>query len=135
MKKKSFNILYLSCGVIAIIIILGKYKCPFQHVIGISCPMCGLTRAIYNALLFNFKESFYYHLLWPLIISGIILYILYKYKMIHINEKIVFFLLEVFAIINVIYYFYRLFSGSNIVYIDFSQSLLYKIFHFIINIY
>ena len=134
MQKKSFNIGYLLFFIMGIFIALGLYRCPIKYIFGMSCPICGLTRALACALKLNFKGAFHYYLFWPLIIIGLVLHILYEYKKININKKLMFGFLYSFCAINLVYYFYRFFSGSSIVYFDFSESLLYRIYKAIFHV-
>ena len=134
MKKKTFNIIIMFI-IIFILVILGIYKCPFKYIFGISCPFCGITRAFLSAFSLDFKASFHYYFFWPLVLIMVIIHILYEFKVIKINKKIMYFFLYLFAIINLIYYFCRLFSGSDIVYFDFTESLIYRIYEFIIKIF
>ena len=53
------------------------YSCPFKYLTGLDCPGCGLTRAFFSALRFDFKAAFNYHPLFPII--GIeLLYLLFR---------------------------------------------------------
>lgn len=35
--------------------------CPIKHMLGISCPGCGMSRAWFHALTFRFAEAMGYH--------------------------------------------------------------------------
>ena len=51
-----------------------KIPCVFKSMLGISCPGCGMTRAIHEILHFNFFQSIKYNILaLPLVVLGIIL--------------------------------------------------------------
>lgn len=117
--------------IFSFMIFFNIYKCPFKYIFGMSCPICGLTRAFYYALQLNFKLSFHYHLFWPVILIGIIIHVLYELQIIKSNKKQMFIVLYIFAISNLIYFLYRFISGSEIVYFNFSESLLYRVFVFI----
>lgn len=50
-----------------------KIPCVFKSTLGISCPSCGMTRAIHEILHFNFLQAIKYNILAvPLVILGII---------------------------------------------------------------
>ncbi len=119
--------------VLFVLIILGIYQCPLKYVFGLSCPFCGITRAIFYAIHLNFDKAFYYHLFWPIVIIGIFIHVLYEFRVITKYKKFMFVLLYVFVIINFIYYVYRLSSGSKIVYFDFHESLIYNVYDYIIR--
>ena len=113
--------------VLTLLIFLGIYQCPLKFLFGLSCPFCGITRAIYYALQLNFKKAFYYHLFWPIVLIGIIIHVLYEFKLITKYKKTMMIFLYIFVFINFFYYIYRFTNGSNIVYFDFHESLIYKI--------
>lgn len=127
MKKKEFTFIFLSIFALILLIIFGIYKCPIKYIFGLSCPICGLTRAFLSAFSLNFSMAFHYHLFWPIILLGLIIWALYKLKIIKLSKKTINISLCAFSIINLIYYFYRLFNGSEIVYFNFSESLIYKL--------
>ena len=56
-------------------------SCPFEIILGVPCPSCGITRATLEALKFNFVKAFYYHPLFFLapIVLIILTYSDYKY--------------------------------------------------------
>ena len=51
-------------GVLAALMLLDIYRCPFKAVTGIPCPGCGMTRAVLSACKGDFRGAFYYHPLW-----------------------------------------------------------------------
>ena len=79
--KTNFNrvvnilILLIVFTLFVIIFILNtKIPCVFKSMLGISCPGCGMTRAIHEILHFNFFQSIKYNILaLPLVVLGIIL--------------------------------------------------------------
>ena len=131
MCKKKTSIIIISLTIIILLSILEIYHCPIKSISGLSCPTCGITRAIISAVQFDLSTAFYYHLFWPVVPIGFIGYALYAFKIITINKKILLMNAYIICISNLIYYFYRLFSGSNIVYFDFAESLIYKIINII----
>lgn len=40
------------------------FRCPLKHLFGLSCPGCGMTRAIVAAFRLDYAAAFYYHPLW-----------------------------------------------------------------------
>lgn len=58
---------------VIIFILDTKIPCVFKSMLGISCPGCGMTRAIHEILHFNFFQSIKYNILaLPLVVLGII---------------------------------------------------------------
>ena len=62
--------------IVAWLLIIGAYgllfalgiTCPIRHLLGISCPGCGMTRACVSALQLDFSAAFNYHPLWVLLL-------------------------------------------------------------------
>ena len=131
-KKKSLILVIIILLIILLLSIFKIYHCPIKYIFGLSCPTCGLTRALISAFQLKFIDAFYYHLFWPFAIICLFLYILYYFRII-VNKKKMMNFFYIICFLNTIYYFYRLFNGSNIVYFNFNESLLYKIFKFIVN--
>lgn len=55
--------------------------CPFEIILGVPCPSCGITRAMVHAIKFDFPKAFYFHPLFftiPLILI-VLIYGEYKY--------------------------------------------------------
>ena len=129
--KKRYIYSIIFAVILIILIILGIYQCPLKYIFGLSCPFCGMTRAISYAIHFNFKMAFYCHLFWPIVIIGIIIHILYEFNILKKYKKIMMILLYIFVILNFFYYIYRFSNGSDIVYFNFKESLLYRIIHLI----
>ena len=51
-------------------------NCPIKFMTGISCPGCGMTRAVLSAATFHFKRAFAFHPLWVLmpVWAGVLLF-------------------------------------------------------------
>ncbi len=62
--------------------------CPIKYVSGISCPGCGMSRACFSALRFDFRAAFAYHPLWilllPFAITAILLCVKKKRRALHV---------------------------------------------------
>lgn len=56
------------------------FRCPIKLFTGISCPGCGMTRAIRAALRLNFAAAFHYHPLWALVPVFCVLYWILRRK-------------------------------------------------------
>lgn len=128
MKNKKTTILVFSLIFFFLLLsVFGIKNCIIRFVFGLCCPACGITRAIINALQFNFSKSFYYHLFWPVVVMGFMVYILIEFKILKISKKKLLSYAYIITFLNLIYYFYRLFGKSSVVYFDFTESLIYKI--------
>ena len=128
MDKKNTRILaFVILSFLILLSVFEIYSCPIKTIFGISCPTCGITRAIISAIQLDFSKAFYYHLFWPVAVLVFILYLLYEFKVMRLNKKALLLIAYIICILNLIYYLYRLFNGSDIVYYNFTDSLIYKI--------
>lgn len=123
-KKYSDKII----GVVVVCIVLVSYifiGCPIKRVTGVSCMGCGMTRAFWSLATLHFKESFYYHPLWPLVLAWIPIFI-FRDK---INKK----LFKVFVGITIaafiVVWILRMMDGHNhIVVFQPSKSIIGRLF-------
>ena len=46
MKNKRYIFAFILTAVFIVLFITGLYECPFKYFLGLSCPFCGVTRAI-----------------------------------------------------------------------------------------
>ncbi len=85
--------------------------CPIRFMTGISCPGCGMTRALFAAATFHFRKAFAYHPLWFMVpIWGVIMW-----KRSKIDEKIYRFFGIITVILFALVYFLRLFDKNDII--------------------
>lgn len=117
MKKKILTLLLMA------VLIYFMYECPLRFVFGLPCPGCGMSRAFISLITLDFKDAFFYHPLFPLVIIIAVVYLLIHFGKIKIttSQKNIF-LYTVFAIFFATY-FIRLFGNSPIVKPDFDNSL------------
>ena len=122
-------VLYLLC---LLLILLLLYKCPFKFFLGIPCFGCGMTRALLSCLKFDCVAAFSYHPLFGFIIIAAIIWSLNYFEIRLLSPKMTKILGYASCVLFVITYLIRLYLGSNIVYIDFKEGLVYKVIqHFI----
>ena len=103
------------------------YHCPFDYLLGISCPGCGMTRALFSVLLLRFSQAFYYHPGIYLIIPGFLLWCLDYFKLLSLKKRTKKVLLSIGITALILIYFIRLFSGSDIVRVDIKSGLIYRL--------
>lgn len=113
-------ILYLL--IFAVLILFYKsVGCPFRVFLGISCPGCGMSRALEAVLKLDFSLAFQMHPLIFFMPAALAVFLLRK----KIPPKVYEGLLIAAAVVMFTVYFIRLFSDSEIVYIDFKKGLIY----------
>ena len=133
MKNKRYLYACLLTVFFIVLFVTGIYECPIKLFLGLSCPFCGVTRAIECLFKLDFVGAFHCHLFWPAILIGIVLHILYEFNVLKKYKKPLMIMLYIFVGINFIYYIYRFASGSDIVYFNFYESLTYKLFKLFIK--
>ena len=79
--------------------------CPIKRFLGVPCPTCGVSRALFALLRLNFTEYVTYNVMAPFLIAALILLVnieLFKKK------RTVYAVAYVILILNSIYYVVRL---------------------------
>ena len=106
--------------------------CPIRFLTGISCPGCGMTRALLSALRMDFQAAFYYHPLWVLLVPwGLTAWWLIRKK-----KKSVFNLfLSVSVAVMLGVYLYRLAIGSEIVAFSPDEGAIAKLIKFVNSLF
>ena len=106
-KTPGIKVGLMAALLIGCILFYGLVGCPFRFVTDIPCPACGSTRAIVS--LFRLDISGYFHyqpMAVPLAVSAVVLLFCNRRR----KMQSVVFAISV-AILNFIFYLYRLFSG------------------------
>ncbi len=116
--------------VVALLILLDIYKCPLDYILGIPCPMCGMTRAVVSAASGNFTAAFHYHPMWIAIILCVLFIVLYELNVIKIPKKVFNIICIISGVLLVLCYIVRLILHSDIVMPHFETSLIYRIFSY-----
>ncbi len=127
MKEKTPFYKIILYSLIVVLVLLLLYKCPFKFILGIPCPGCGMTRALLSCLKLDFVSAFYYHPLFGIVIISAIIWVLDHFGIIHITGKTKNILISLISIIFIIIYLLRLLYGSDIIYIDLKEGLVYKV--------
>ena len=132
MKKHNIMQKCFSLFLLAVCLLI-FYECPFLYLLGIPCPGCGMTRALFSVLLLRFGRAFYYHPGIFLIIPGFLLWCADYFKLICLKQKTKKVLLTLGIAALFVIYFIRLFTGSDIVHIDIKSGLIYRILNYLPN--
>ena len=130
-KQKLRNVIIATVVLITVaaLLLLDIYKCPLDYIVGLPCPMCGMTRAFLAALSGDFAGAFYYHPLWIIIIIGVVFIFLYEIRVIRVPKNAFTVICIILGILLVLCYVYRLIIHSDIVTPHFETSVIYRVFH------
>ncbi len=84
--KELKNSLLLTVFYIVVLLIFWYFEIPclFKQFFGISCPGCGMSRAVLSAIKFDFASAFSYH---PMVWSLPILYLFFLFNGKVFNKK------------------------------------------------
>lgn len=133
MKKmiKDLSIFIFVILIYYLILLILDMTCPIKDLLGISCPGCGMSRALFNAIQFKFEKAFYYHPLWIVLPICVIILMISHYK----NKKKIFYTCMIsFSILLIIVYIYRMFNSDNyVVFFKPKEGLIYRIIEKIIK--
>lgn len=102
----------VAIGVLAALLLLDIYKCPFKAITGIPCPGCGMTRAVLHACKGDFREAFRYHPLWIVAVPLVIVEILNEMGIIKIPRKLNNVILVIAGVLLLVVYIIRLCTGT-----------------------
>jgi len=103
-KKDIYNVLgaVIAVTVLYLIFHITGIGCPIHFLTGISCPGCGMTRAVFALLRLRFTEAFYYHPLVYALPLAVIVYILRKRIPKNAYRALIFTFIALFIIIYAI---------------------------------
>lgn len=122
----------LIVGLLYSVMFLLGITCPIKWLFGISCPGCGMSRALMNAVLFNFDTAFSFHPLWILLLpSTIALALLYIKKC----KRCFNILLSILFAVMIFVYALRMFSDSSIVVFEPENSIFARIIEHFISLF
>lgn len=101
--------------------------CPFRFLFGISCPGCGMTRAIISIFKLDFISALYYNAFVFVLPFPVIAFLMQS----KIGIKHFYTITFAFTIGLFIYYLWRISTPNEIVYIRIYQGSVYKIKEFL----
>ena len=58
LNKRELKIIFIVVSIILVIMITGIYRCPFEYILGIPCPTCGISRAIISLFHLDYQNNF-----------------------------------------------------------------------------
>ena len=108
-KLKEGIVLLTAIGIVLLFLSVTHIGCPIKWVTGISCPGCGMTRALWSAVRFRFGEAFRFH---PLFWMVPLLFPLYLFRE-RIPGKVRSGVLWVIILAFLLTYLIRLCSGGD----------------------
>ena len=113
-------------GLYALFLQLSGIHCPIKYLLGISCPGCGMTRALLAALRLDFSAAFGYNPAWCALIVCAVCALVLWFKGKRRGAKIT---VAVFFCILVTVYAVRMIAGgSDVTVIEPQNGLIYRLF-------
>ncbi len=98
--------------------------CPIKHLTGISCPGCGMTRAVLSALRLEISAAFEFHPLWILILPIVILLVFFNKKKTRLAFSVT---LWSSALLFAGMWIYRLLSNDSVVTFNIEGGMIYML--------
>jgi hypothetical protein len=132
--KSHRSVLAAVTGIIALYLVLFALgiTCPIKYLTGISCPGCGMSRACFNALTFNFAAAFSFHPLWIALPFAVFFLSFFHIKKMRTAFRIT---LGVCIAAMIAVYVIRLVSDSTVVVFAVKDGFIYKAVCAVINIF
>ena len=132
-REKIKGLIFISVILMGLFILalLKLYECPVEMIFGVPCPVCGITRALASLLRGDIGAAFFYHPLWPTVPIVAILYILYCFDIITPSKRQIDAGCVILAALVLGCYIIRHITGSPVVAVHFSDSLLGRLYEII----
>ena len=125
-KYKGLIGLAVGIGLYALFLQLSGIHCPIKYLIGISCPGCGMTRALLAALRLDFSAAFGYNPAWCALIVCAVCALVLWFKRKRRGAKIT--VAVFFAVLVTVYAVRMIAGGSDVTVIEPQNGLIYRLF-------
>lgn len=129
--QKIKSLLPMLLGIVALLLFYIAVGCPFRYFFGICCPGCGMTRAAFSIIKLDFAGAFHYH---PLIFIMPLCAIVFLIRK-RLPEKLYKGLITATVILFTGVYAYRLLTGNEHIYIDFTRGFIYQMVQYVITLF
>lgn len=131
-KEKAKEYLKLLFIFLLIFLIYIPMGCPIKLFTGVSCAGCGMTRAYFSLLHFNFSEAFHYH---PLFICPIIFVAVYIMTKLGFPKKAAKVIYSIMAFLFIAVYIFRMINPDDrVVVFEPQNGLIFKAIQYIISL-
>ena len=129
MKHSIFRLIRLNYKLILLFLLMAvfylSFGCPIRLLTGISCPGCGMSRAVFALVKLDLALAFEMHPLVFLLPLACLVYLMRR----RIPKKVMTVLCITALCSLLIVYIIRMSQQGNVVYADFESGLIYKLFH------
>lgn len=85
--------------------------CPIKYMTGVSCPGCGMTRAVFSAIHLDFHKAFSYHPMWWSLPVLVFTWLFMEADL--ITKRTFRVILGLFLIMFILVYAYRMYDGTD----------------------
>ena len=132
LKKNISTVIALAVtACIYIIFYLTEAECPIKYLFGISCPGCGMSRALICAIHLDLASAFYYHPHWFALLPVLVILIIFSIKK---NKKAFYNTLTCAVILLTVTYLARLiFSDNSVVVFAPTESAIARLSFAVFN--
>ncbi len=125
-RKHLIEFVFTLVGIGLLAAVYLRFGCPFRLVFGVSCPGCGMTRALRALLCLDFRCAWQYHpLVFLLPVLGVWFLFALQGKRLPAKPERVLILITVILFFAV--YIFRFVQNDPVVKPDFSSSVLHNI--------
>lgn len=127
-RLKETVILLTGLGLVLLFTTISGIGCPIRWLTGISCAGCGMTRALFYALQFQFDKAFYYHPLFWMLPFLALLFLFWTKVPGKLQKGIIWTVILCFAAV----YLVRMFQPEDtIVVADLKSGIFVRIWHYV----
>ena len=122
--KKYLCMVGMLAGFVLLVNILHT-GCLIRFLTGVSCPGCGITRAIKALLELNFSKAFYYNpMVYVLLLTPIWIFLSPRQQ--NVSEWL-------FCVLGVCVYLVRLYINHPVIQINIQNGFLYEVIQYILR--
>lgn len=114
------------------VFLLYFYRCPFRYILGIPCPGCGMTRALYAMVRFRFADAWRYHPLVYLIYPAAVAALMEMSGIHRFTARTRKMACCGMAVLFVVVYIIRISMGADVLCVNPEEGMLLRLWNWIV---